>query len=160
MNRNSSAYKSTKVVENYQPSLFDIPPTPRVFSVVSLFSGAGGMDFGFRGGFNFLGTHYALNPFEIIWANEINPFACRTYRQNINNNICEGDVWEHIKTLPQYADIVIGGFPCQDISVNGKGAGIMGSKSGLYRAMVKAVEILNPQMFVVENVKALGNKKS
>lgn len=158
MNRSSIVYKPAVVVENHQPNLFDVVPTTTVFSVVSLFSGAGGMDLGFRGGFNFLGNFYHSNPFNIIWANEINSSACRTYRHNIHNNIHEGDVWEYIKTLPQYADVVIGGFPCQDISVNGKGAGITGAKSGLYRAMVKAVEILNPRIFIVENVKALSNK--
>ena len=152
------ALARTITSENYQSNLFESIVIPTTFSVVSLFSGAGGMDLGFCGDFNFLGNHYASNPFNIIWANEINSAACRTYRRNVDKNIHEGDIWAYIKTLPSYADVVIGGFPCQDISVNGKGAGIAGAKSGLYRAMVKAVEILNPRMFVVENVKALKNK--
>ena len=41
-------------------------------SVISLFSGCGGMDLGFLGGFDFLGKRYAKNPFNIMWANEIN----------------------------------------------------------------------------------------
>ncbi len=157
MNRNPALTRAT-TSETYQSNLFENSVVPTTFSVVSLFSGAGGMDLGFCGNFNFLGSYYASNPFDIIWANEINSAACSTYRRNLHKNICEGDIWEYIKTLPKYADVVIGGFPCQDISVNGKGAGIAGAKSGLYRAMVEAVEILNPRMFVVENVKALGNK--
>jgi DNA (cytosine-5)-methyltransferase 1 len=144
------------VIHPSQPGLFD--NIPRNFSVVSLFSGAGGLDLGFRGGFTALRRYYAPNPFDIIWANDLNPAACRTYRRNVHDGIREGDVWEHLETLPNRADVVIGGFPCQDISVNGKGAGISGAKSRLYRAMVKAVEILNPRVFVVENVKALNNK--
>ena len=143
---------------NQQLYLFDPVPAPQTFSLVSLFSGAGGMDLGFRGDFTSRGQYYEANPFEIIWANELNPAACRTYRRNVHGHIHEGDVWEYIETLPAQADVVVGGFPCQDISVNGKGAGISGPKSGLYRAMVKAVELLNPRMFVVENVKALNNK--
>jgi DNA (cytosine-5)-methyltransferase 1 len=124
-------------------------------SVVSLFSGCGGMDLGFRGGFDFLGSHYANNQFDIIWANDFNGAACRTYRKNIGNHIVEGDIWEALDSLPANADVVIGGFPCQDISVNGKGRGVDGKRSGLYRAMVEAVGKIKPKIFVAENVKGL-----
>jgi DNA (cytosine-5)-methyltransferase 1 len=132
----------------------------RRFSVVSLFSGAGGLDLGFRGGFNFLGHSYERTPFDIVWANELNMAAARTYRRNVGEEIIEGNIWDHIENLPTHADVVVGGFPCQDISFNGKGRGIEeGSRSGLYRALVRAVEKLNPQMFVIENVKALRSQK-
>jgi DNA (cytosine-5)-methyltransferase 1 len=52
-------------------------------------------------------------------------------------------------------DVLIGGFPCQDISINGKGAGISGKRSGLYRAMVEAINRVRPKIFVAENVKGL-----
>ena len=87
------------------------------FSVVSLFSGCGGMDLGFRGGFSIFGRHYAKNPFHIAWANEINAAACRTYRRNIEDSIHCGDIQDYIATLPSSADVIIGGFPCQDYSV-------------------------------------------
>jgi DNA (cytosine-5)-methyltransferase 1 len=124
-------------------------------SVVSLFSGCGGMDLGFSGGFEFLGNFYKKTLFEIIWANEINSAACRTYRRNIGKDIIEADIWQVISRLPEKADVVIGGFPCQDISVNGKGAGVTGKRSGLYRAIVEAVSAVHPKVFVVENVKGL-----
>lgn len=123
--------------------------------VVSLFSGCGGMDLGFIGGFDFLGRHYNRTMFDLIWANELNPAACRTYRANIGSHITEGDIWDNMDKLPSEADVVIGGFPCQDISVNGKGAGVDGSRSGLYRAMVKVVSKIQPKVFVAENVKGL-----
>ena len=55
-----------------------LPMTPRTstYSVVSLFSGCGGMDFGFQGGFKFLGKRYAKQPFDIKWANDFNEAAC------------------------------------------------------------------------------------
>ena len=132
-------------------------PRPRAvrFEVVSLFSGCGGMDLGFKGDFTFMGHHYAKHPFEIIWANELNGAACRTYRRNIGNHVRIGDIWTMLDDLPKRADVLIGGFPCQDISVNGKGAGISGKRSGLYRAMVEAVERVRPRIFVAENVKGL-----
>lgn len=125
------------------------------FTVVSLFSGCGGMDLGFKGGFTFLGYRYAKHPFEVIWANELNEAACRTYRRNIGTHVRQGDIWTMLDDLPAQADILIGGFPCQDISVNGKGAGISGKRSGLYRAMVEAIALVKPKMFVAENVKGL-----
>lgn len=97
------------------------------------------MDLGFRGGFDFLGHHYALHAFDIVWANEINPDACATYRQNLGEHIVEGDIKDVAKGMPSYADVVIGGFPCQDISINGKMKGIDGHRSSLYTAIVEAV---------------------
>jgi DNA (cytosine-5)-methyltransferase 1 len=125
------------------------------FAVASLFSGCGGMDLGFTGGFTFLGTEYRRLPFEIIWANEINPYACRTYRRNISEEIHCGNVWDLLDSLPSGIDVVIGGFPCQDISINGKGAGVKGKRSSLYKAMVAAIDKARPKMFVAENVKGL-----
>src|SRR5690606_37647647 len=125
------------------------------FSVVSLFSGCGGMDLGFMGGFEFLGKKFSKLPFEIVCANEINAAACRTYRRNIGAQIHEADIWSMFDRLPASADVVIGGFPCQDISVNGKGAGLDGKRSSLYRARVEVVARVKPKVFVAENVKGL-----
>jgi DNA (cytosine-5)-methyltransferase 1 len=125
------------------------------YRVVSLFSGCGGMDQGFLGGFSFLGKKYPKTKFEIIWANDFNAAACRTYKNNIGDHIHHGDIWQMIDDVPLDADIVIGGFPCQDISVNGKGAGVDGKRSGLYRAMVETVSRVKPKIFVAENVKGL-----
>jgi DNA (cytosine-5)-methyltransferase 1 len=129
-------------------------------TVVSLFSGCGGMDLGFLGGFDFLGKHYDKTDFNIIWANEINSAACETYRENIGKHIIVGDVNEELKNLPEHADVVIGGFPCQDISINGKMLGIAGKRSGLYTAIVEAVRRIKPQVFVAENVGGLLLKQN
>ncbi len=133
----------------------------RRHSVVSLFSGCGGMDLGFIGGFKSNGIYYRKNEFEVIWANEINTAACRTYRWNIGDHIYEGDICDRMQYLPGYADVVIGGFPCQDISINNKNAkGVFGKRSSLYRAMVEAVKRLQPKCFVAENVKSLLNRNN
>jgi len=129
-------------------------------SVVSLFSGCGGMDLGFLGNFDFLGTHYAKTDFNIIWANEINSAACETYRTNIGNHIIEGDINDLMDLLPEYADIIIGGFPCQDISINGKMLGINGKRSSLYTVIVEAVRRIQPKVFVAENVGSLLMKQN
>jgi len=125
------------------------------YKVVSLFSGCGGMDLGLMGGFTVLRKEYQKRPFEVVWANDLNPYACDTYRHNLGHPILQGDVWKHLDTLPSSCDVVVGGFPCQDISINGKRAGIAGERSGLYRAMVDAVGRLKPKVFVAENVRGL-----
>lgn len=134
-------------------------PATQRYSIVSLFAGCGGLDLGFRGGFSFLDKSYCENPFDIIWANEINKAACATYRANVDPNIIEGPIEEQFLSMPTYADVVIGGFPCQDISINGKMAGVDGKRSGLYVWMAKAVSQLRPKVFVAENVKALLMKR-
>ncbi|MCY7348040.1 MAG: DNA cytosine methyltransferase [Pyrinomonadaceae bacterium] len=143
-----------------QQNLFQRKSTEKIVraqnhSVVSLFSGCGGMDLGFRGGFSIFGRKYAENPFKIIWANELNQAACRTYRRNLNEDIYCGDIWDFMNQLPTSADVLIGGFPCQDLSINGKGLGINGKRSILYSAMVEAIKIVKPKVFVAENVKGL-----
>ena len=129
-------------------------------TVVSMFSGCGGMDLGFIGGFDFLGTHYEKNGYDIIWANEISPSACKTYRTNFSHDIIEGDIRDVIDTMPDYADVIIGGFPCQDISINGKMIGVDGKRSGLYKYIVEAVDRLHPKAFVAENVGGLLLKQN
>ena len=125
------------------------------FSVVSMFSGCGGMDLGFLGGFEIFGREYEHLPFRIVWANEHNQKACATYRRNISDDIICGDVWAALDSLPTKTDVLIGGFPCQDISVNGKRAGANGKRSGLYRAMIEAIRRTKPTVFVAENVGSL-----
>lgn len=131
-----------------------------IVTVVSLFSGCGGMDLGLIGGFDFLGKHYAKTGLNIIWANEISPAACKTYRENFGDYIVEGDIEEKINNLPARADIVVGGFPCQDISINGKMLGVNGKRSCLYVYIVEAVKRLRPKVFIAENVGGLLLKQN
>jgi len=130
--------------------------------VVSLFSGCGGLDLGFTGGFSVFGRKYDRLPFDIVWANDLNPAACATYRKNLSDHIHCGDIWEALDEMPKRADVVIGGFPCQDVSINGLRRGINGHRSGLYKAMIEAVARIRPKVFVAENVKGLliGNNEA
>lgn len=138
------------VVDDSEP----YPISQPKWTVASLFSGCGGLDLGFTGGFSFLGQDYAELPFDIVWANELNPAACKTYEQNLGD-IIQGDINEKIDLLPEHVDVVIGGFPCQDISINGKMRGIKGERSSLYTAIVDAVKKTSPLVFVAENVGSL-----
>ena len=124
-------------------------------TVVSMFSGCGGMDLGFLGGFPFAGKYYDRLPFEVVWANDSNEAACRTYARNLKHDIHAGDIATVMDTLPDSADVVIGGFPCQDVSINGKLSVADGKRTVLYRYMVQAIAQLQPRIFVAENVKGL-----
>jgi DNA (cytosine-5)-methyltransferase 1 len=128
---------------------------PSEFSVVSLFSGCGGLDMGFLGGFRFLGKVYDRLPYRITWANDLTPVACKTYEANLKHPIHCGDIWNMLPTLPKQADVVVGGFPCQDVSINGILKGSEGARTNLYKAMVEVIRRTEPRVFVAENVKGL-----
>ena len=130
------------------------------YRIASLFAGCGGLDLGFIGGFEFLGRHYARNHFDVVWANELNPNACKTYERNLGSHIVCGDIKEKIADIPFGVDLIMGGFPCQDISINGKMAGIKGKRSSLYSYIVEAVKKCRPKVFLAENVGSLMLKQN
>ncbi|KIL26161.1 DNA-cytosine methyltransferase [Bacillus altitudinis] len=135
-----------------------------MYNVVSLFSGCGGLDLGFRGDFEFLGRNYDRNLFKIIWANDIFKQAVESYRLNIGDHIIEGDIQDLLNNNPEMvpteADVVIGGFPCQDFSIAGKRQGITVNRGRLYLQMKRVIERIAPKIFVAENVEGLVNMEN
>lgn len=118
-----------------------------VLTVGSLFSGIGGFDLGFeRAGF------------EIRWQVEIDPFCRAVLKKHWPSVRCYEDVRACGAGNLEPVDFIIGGFPCQDISFAGHGAGLDGERSGLwgeYRRIVGELRPLGLRGFVVENVAAL-----
>lgn len=118
-------------------------------NAISLFSGAGGMDIGFeRAGVS------------ILWANEFNSDAVETYRTNHPHTYVEhADIREAKKSLHKYSSkdiqLVFGGPPCQGFSVAGK-MDPTDERSTMIWEFFDVVEMVSPQFFVMENVKALG----
>jgi len=124
--------------------------------VLSLFSGCGGLDLGFLGGFDYLGKKYEENPYEIIWANEFVKAAADTYKHNLGNHIIVEDINNITEDeLPKNVDVVIGGFPCQDFSLAGKMQGLKVERGRLYLQMKRVIDITKPKAFIAENVKNL-----
>ncbi|MDR1440023.1 MAG: DNA (cytosine-5-)-methyltransferase [Clostridiales bacterium] len=119
---------------------------------VSLFCGAGGMDIGFVKA----GVH-------VIWANEIDSDAAKTYQKNNPDTTLRHD---DIKTAKDELsrfnqddiDLVFGGPPCQGFSVAGK-MNPDDERSQLIWEFLDVVRITKPAVFVMENVKALGELK-
>jgi len=132
-----------------------MPKKNKQIRVVSLFSGCGGGDLGLCGGFNFLNKKYAKQRFNIVWANDILPFAVDTYRKNFGPHITEKDITK-IKNLeiPEH-DLLIGGFPCQTFSMVGKRQGFLDPRGKLYMEMVRILKVKQPPVFIAENVKGL-----
>jgi DNA (cytosine-5)-methyltransferase 1 len=113
---------------------------------ISLFTGAGGMDVGFSNA-----------GIEIVMANELVPIACDTYAANhTNTKLLRGDINDYKDNFRiKSANIVFGGPPCQGFSVAGK-MNPEDERSQLIWAFLDIVERIQPEIFVMENVKALG----
>lgn len=118
------------------------------WTVVSLFAGCGGLDMGFHE----LG-------FRTLYAVDHDEAAVKTYRHNLGDVIQRRDV-----TTDQFhseiaqigaADVVLGGFPCQGFSKAGPKR-IGDARNALYLEMLRAVEHLQPAIFIAENVEGLG----
>lgn len=112
--------------------------------VVSLFSGAGGLDLGF-----IMAGH------EIVWANDIYKDAVDTYRKNIGNHIICGDISEISSEEIPDCDIVIGGFPCQGFSVANTKRHEEDERNVLYKQLVRVINDKKPKFFLAENVKGI-----
>lgn len=129
-------------------------------TVLSLFSGCGGMDLGFKGGFDVLGNSYEKNPYDIIFSNDISKKACDTYSYNFGHEPLVGDITEIANESLHRADIVIGGFPCQDFSLAGKRKGLSTERGRLYLEMKRVIENVKPIAFVAENVDGIRKNKT
>lgn len=117
--------------------------------VVSLFSGIGGLDIGFLdAGYN------------VIWANDFDKYAVKTYSENIGNHITLGDLNEiSLDAIPKH-DILIGGFPCQPFSMMGQMKGFEDTRGTLFFRIVEIVKNQiergsKPRAIILENVRSL-----
>lgn len=128
-----------------------------VMRTISLFAGCGGLDLGLQGGFTFNGKRYSKHPFEIVWANELSDIAASVYDANFRHGIVRGDIQSLLDNLPhaRQVDVVCGGFPCQDVSINGKLSGAMGKRTTLYKVMLEVVKRTKPKIVLAENVKGI-----
>jgi len=72
-------------------------------------------------------------------------------------------IWDDIRSFPHifkdgYIDIIYGGFPCQDISVAGRGKGLEGERSGLFFEIVRLAKEIKPKFIFLENVPAICSR--
>lgn len=113
--------------------------------LLDTFSGIGGFSLAARW----------LGGFETIQFVEVDPFCRRILRQHwpgvpIHQDIC------NFRPKAGFADVIVGGFPCQDISIAGKQRGIKeGTRSGLFYELMRVVRSAEPRYIVLENVSAI-----
>ena len=95
-------------------------------TAISLFSGCGGMDLGFKNA-----------GFKILWANDFYKDAVNTYKKNINSHIVLGDI-KNIPSseIPDNPDVLLGGFPCQGFSIANTKRDPKDDRNFLYKEMV------------------------
>ena len=123
------------------------------FSVVSYFCGCGGLDLGFRGEFIYHNEKYVKLPFNIKAAYDFEPRCVETYNGYFGNgkaivqNLSEIDV----KTVPK-AELLIGGFPCQEFSSCGPLGGLNSERGQLYRVLIAYMKEHKPSVVIGENV--------
>ena len=117
--------------------------------IVSLFSGCGGLDYGFE-----------KAGYDVIWANEIDKTITSTYQLNHPRTHLETrDVRTLLNSDIPNCDGIIGGPPCQSWSEGGKGLGLDDERGKLFLEYIRIVENKRPKFFLIENVKGILDKK-
>lgn len=112
------------------------------FKVASMFAGIGGICLGFK-----------QAGFDIVWANEIDKAACKTYRENFGDSyLVEADIKEiDVKTIPDF-DVLTAGFPCQPFSIVGKQKGFNDDRGTLFYEIKRIIKAKHPKVVFLENV--------
>ena len=91
-------------------------------------------------------------PVEVYYASEIDKYAIQITQKNYPNTIQLGDI--NNIDFTQFIgkiDLIMGGSPCQDLSIAGKRKGLSGERSGLFYKFVEAIEVIKPKYFLLEN---------
>lgn len=126
-----------------------LPRSGRMFRLIDLFSGAGGMTLGFTKAFG--------HRFKPIWANDFDKACAETYNANFGDHCHYGDIVDILESpdteIPK-ADVVIGGPPCQGFSLLNKNRRHDPRKQ-LWRPFLDIVAISEARVFVMENVPQL-----
>ena len=113
--------------------------------VGSLFAGIGGLELGLE----------STGHFETVWQVEIDGYARKVLEKHWPDVRRHDDVCTFPTDDDWQCDVICGGFPCQDISYAGKGAGLDGERSGLFYELARVVSEVGPRYVILENVAAL-----
>lgn len=117
-------------------------------NTISLFSGAGGLDLGLKkAGFN------------IVYANDNYAPAVENYLANVGN-IEKKDIRTVNENELLYADVVVGGFPCQPFSTAGNRKGTDDNRGNLYLDIIRVIKAKRPKVVIMENVRGLLSMKN
>lgn len=149
-------FRDNPVTRSYRHPCCNGITTDGHWTVTSLFSGCGGLDLSFLGGFEYLVARYPRLPFDVLDATDNAPDAVACYRLNLGEHCRLAD----LTTLPvselHRAHVLIGGFPCQDFSSSGPKSGFNGKRGQLYRILAEYMAAYQPHVVVAENVPYLA----
>ena len=96
---------------------------------------------------------FANAGFKVLFANEIDKYACETYRLNFSGcNLIEGDICALDAGILPRVDVLCAGFPCQPFSVCGKQLGFGDKRGNLFFEIMRIADCLQPQLIFLENV--------
>lgn len=111
-------------------------------TVGSMFAGIGGICWAFK-----------ENGCKLVWANEIDKYACKTYRLNFGDDyLLEGDIQKiDVKSIPKF-DILTAGFPCQTFSSVGLLQGFNDPRGNLFFETARVINRVKPKVVFLENV--------
>ena len=128
----------------------DVQQQPLMLRLLDLFSGIGGFSLGLE----------RTGGFQTVAFCEIEPYCVKVLAKHWPSVPCYGDIKELtgdrlVADGVCPIDAICGGFPCQDISIAGKGAGIEGERSGLWSEYARIIGEVRPRYVIVENVAAL-----
>ncbi len=137
------------LIRHRKPNTKEVP----MFKILDLFSGAGGLSYGMEKNAHFT-TEVAL---------DYNEQALKTFKYNmpktdtVFGDITDSEVKEAVISLckKRGVNMIVGGPPCQGFSLKGKKLGLEDPRNYLFNEYLKFVEMLQPEVFVIENVKAL-----
>lgn len=114
----------------------------RKIKVASMFAGIGGIDLGFE-----------QAGYKVVWANEIDKYACQTYRLNFGSDfLVEGDIQEISTDMIPDFDVLIAGFPCQAFSSVGLKKGFEDPRGNLFFETARVIAAKKPSVVFFENV--------
>jgi len=122
-------------------------------TIGSLFSGIGGLEYGLEAGLAAAGV-----PTRTLWQVEQNDYARAVLARHWPHAERYTDVRDITASSVAPVDLICGGFPCQDLSYAGKGAGLAGERSGLFFEMARIICELQPRIAVMENVPAITTR--
>ncbi len=110
--------------------------------VCGLFAGIGGIDLAFQ-----------QAGFEVVWANEFDKDACKTYKHNFPYTILsESDIREvDADDIPDF-DVLVAGFPCQSFSICGNKKGFADERGNLFFEIMRIADVKKPKIIFLENV--------
>lgn len=124
---------------------------------ISFFCGCGGLDLGFIGGFTYKGKRYNDLPFVIEGAYDFDKDCVTTYSKNIGAHVTQKDLSDYTPEKLPAADVLLGGFPCQDFATCGPRRGLSSDRGKLYLALIRYMKVHRPKIAVGENVPGLEN---